>query len=198
MSLQILFPHLRDFRLLAYSRETTRLVLSCERVTPSVPCPVCGTAADRIHSRYERTIWDLSVQNVQVLLHLHVRKFYCDRSDCPRRIFDLPAPSGDLAPRSLYLWSSSVPRSAWWGTRWGISCTQRHPPGVAGPRIAQRGFEELNADLVSQSGANLDRKFARGNKNSGMENEKGRRGEKSGERGQGDSLGEASLSEASG
>ncbi len=53
----------------------------------SAPCPVCGTAAHRIHSRYQRTVWDLSVQNVQVLLHLHVRKFYCDRSDCPRRIF---------------------------------------------------------------------------------------------------------------
>jgi hypothetical protein len=57
---------------------------------------------------------------------------------------------------------------------------------------------ELNSDLVSQSGANLDSKLVRGNKNSGMENEKGRRAEKSGERGQGDSLGEASLSKARG
>jgi len=43
--------------------------------------------AHRIHSRYERTVWDLSLQNVQVILHLHVRKFYCDQSSCPRRIF---------------------------------------------------------------------------------------------------------------
>jgi transposase len=87
LSLHTLFPHLRGFRLLSFSRETKRLVLTCERVTPSASCPVCGTAAHRIHSRYQRTIWDLSVQNVQVLLQLHVRKFYCDRSDCPRRIF---------------------------------------------------------------------------------------------------------------
>jgi transposase len=87
LSLDILFPHLHDFRLLSYSRETTRLVLTCERMTLSAPCPVCGAAAHRIHSRYERTVWDLSVQNVQVLLHLHVRKFYCDQPDCPRRIF---------------------------------------------------------------------------------------------------------------
>jgi transposase len=87
LSLHTLFPHLRGFRLLSSSRETKRLVLTCERVTPSALCPVCGTAAHRIHSRYQRTIWDLSVQNVQVLLQLHVRKFYCDRSDCPRRIF---------------------------------------------------------------------------------------------------------------
>src|SRR5438034_131125 len=63
------------------------LGLTCERVTPSVPCPVCGTAAHRIHSRYQRSVWDLSVQNVQVLLHLHVRKFYCDQPNCRRRIF---------------------------------------------------------------------------------------------------------------
>ena len=87
LSLDILFPHLHDFCLLSYRRETTRLVLTCERVTPSAPCPLCGTPAQRIHSRYERTVWDLSVQNVQVLLHLHVRKFYCDQPNCPRRIF---------------------------------------------------------------------------------------------------------------
>lgn len=32
-------------------------------------------------------MWDLSIQNVQVLLRLHVRKFYCDQPECPRRIF---------------------------------------------------------------------------------------------------------------
>ncbi len=73
MSLDILFPHLRDFRLLSYSRETTRLVLTCEQVTQSALCPQCGTAAHRIHSRYERTVWDLSIQNVQVLCRLGLK-----------------------------------------------------------------------------------------------------------------------------
>ncbi len=48
---------------------------------------MCGTPAHRIHGRYQRKVWDLSVQNVQVVLHLHVRKFYCDQPSCPRRIF---------------------------------------------------------------------------------------------------------------
>lgn len=85
--MHILFPHLRGFRLLSYHRETKRLVLICERVTPTALCPICGTATHRIHSRYERTVRDLSVQNVQVVLRLHVRKFYCDQPNCPRRIF---------------------------------------------------------------------------------------------------------------
>lgn len=87
MSFHILFPHLHGFRLLSYHRETERLVLNCERVMLPAPCPVCGTFAHRIHSRYKRTVWDLSVQNVQVILQLHVRKFYCDHPDCLRRIF---------------------------------------------------------------------------------------------------------------
>ncbi len=86
MSLHTLFPPLRVFRLLSSHREAKRVVLSCERVTPTARCPVCGTPAYRIHSRYQRTVWDLSVQNVQVVLHLHVRKFYCDQPSCPRRI----------------------------------------------------------------------------------------------------------------
>jgi hypothetical protein len=32
-------------------------------------------------------VWDLSIQTVQVLLHLHVRKFCCANPGCPRRIF---------------------------------------------------------------------------------------------------------------
>jgi hypothetical protein len=87
LSLHILFPHLRGFRLFSLDREAKRLVLICERVTSTALCPVCGVPAHRIHSRYQRTVWDLSVQNVQVVLHLHVRKFYCDQQSCPRRIF---------------------------------------------------------------------------------------------------------------
>lgn len=87
MSLHVLFPHLRGFHLLSYQRETDSLSLTCERVTRTARCPVCGTVAHRIHSRYTRTVRDLSVQRTQVILHLHVRKFYCDNRECQRRIF---------------------------------------------------------------------------------------------------------------
>lgn len=87
MSLQSLFPHLRGFRLLALRRERQQLVLLCERITPSAACPLCGTLAHRIHSRYERTVWDLPLQHAPVLLRLRVRKWYCDQPGCSRRIF---------------------------------------------------------------------------------------------------------------
>ncbi len=87
MSFHTLFPHLRGFQLLSSHRKAKCLVLICERVVPTARCPVCGATAQRIHSRDARTVWDLSVQDVQVVLHLHVRKFYCDQPDCPRHIF---------------------------------------------------------------------------------------------------------------
>ena len=87
MSLQMLFPHLHGFRLQSLHREADRVVLTCERVPRTARCPVCGSLAQRIHSRYQRTVWDLPLQKTQVVLHLHVRKFYCDLPTCPRRIF---------------------------------------------------------------------------------------------------------------
>lgn len=87
MSLQMLFPHLRGFRLLSFLREAEQVVLTCERVTRTARCPVCGSLAQRIHSRYQRTVWDLPLQQRSVVLCLLVRKFYCDQPTCSRRIF---------------------------------------------------------------------------------------------------------------
>lgn len=52
-----------------------------------VPCPVCGTAAHRIHSRYQRTLADLPWQGLAVQLCIETRRFFCEDSGCARRIF---------------------------------------------------------------------------------------------------------------
>ena len=52
-----------------------------------VRCPVCGGRADRIHSRYARTLADLPWADLAVHLRVHVRKFFCDNPGCPRRVF---------------------------------------------------------------------------------------------------------------
>jgi transposase len=54
---------------------------------PAAVCPRCGTASDRVHSRYRRSVADLPSQGRVVDLRLVVRKFRCSRADCPRRIF---------------------------------------------------------------------------------------------------------------
>jgi transposase len=53
----------------------------------SSPCPLCGTAATRIHSHYQRRLADLPSAGQPVRFLLSVRKFFCDVPTCPRKIF---------------------------------------------------------------------------------------------------------------
>jgi transposase len=71
-----------------------RIALASSR--PAVPCPACGTLAQRNHSRYQRTLADLPWQGLAVTLTLETRRFFCEDASCPRRIFAEPFP--ELAP----------------------------------------------------------------------------------------------------
>ncbi len=73
-------------------------------------CPSCGHPADRVHSTYWRTIADLALQGVPVLLRVRVRRFRCDQPACTRATFaellaDLAAPR---ARRTLRLIDTQV------------------------------------------------------------------------------------------
>lgn len=50
-------------------------------------CPLCGTPAERFHSRYTRQITDLPCGGQRVRLLIQVRKCFCDVADCARKIF---------------------------------------------------------------------------------------------------------------
>ncbi|MFE2954648.1 ISL3 family transposase [Embleya sp. NPDC059267] len=54
---------------------------------PSAICPGCGTESIRVHSRYERRISDTAVSNQQCVLHLRVRRFFCDSTGCVKKTF---------------------------------------------------------------------------------------------------------------
>ncbi|MFJ8108358.1 nuclear transport factor 2 family protein [Streptomyces sp. NPDC096132] len=50
-----------------------------------VDCPGCGTAAHRVHSRYERHLADTGLAGRPVVIDLSVRRLVCDWPTCPRR-----------------------------------------------------------------------------------------------------------------
>lgn len=50
-------------------------------------CPYCSTTSCRVHSRYTRTIKDLSILGKKVVIHLEARKFFCDNPCCKRKTF---------------------------------------------------------------------------------------------------------------
>src|SRR5690349_710958 len=69
------------------SVDTTVLTFSVTSRLPTSTCPLCGTSAPRIHSRYHRTVADVACGGRQVRLLLTARKFFCDTPECARKIF---------------------------------------------------------------------------------------------------------------
>jgi transposase len=67
--------------------EATALTIAVTSLLPTSTCPLCGTSATRIHSRYHRTVADVTCGGRQVCLQLTVRKFFCDTLECSRKIF---------------------------------------------------------------------------------------------------------------
>ena len=50
-------------------------------------CPLCDTPAVRVHSRYIRQVADRPCGGQRVRLLLQVRKYFCQETACPRKIF---------------------------------------------------------------------------------------------------------------
>src|SRR5947209_18833856 len=71
------------------SIEVTANVLSITVVSTQAhpSCPLCASQASRVHSHYMRTVADLPCVGQQVRLLVQVRKFFCDVTSCPRKIF---------------------------------------------------------------------------------------------------------------
>src|SRR6266542_2717940 len=63
------------------------LVLIVEPTRLAVPCPRCGELSRRQHSRYERHPLDLPWRGKTVRMRIRSRRWFCDVSTCPRRIF---------------------------------------------------------------------------------------------------------------
>ena len=50
-------------------------------------CPYCGCHNSSVHSRYIRTIQDLSILGEPVVLYVEVRKFFCSNHSCHKKTF---------------------------------------------------------------------------------------------------------------
>jgi transposase len=82
--------------------QITRLVSSTQA---AARCPACETPATHVHRRYTRTLADLPWSGYRVTRRLRVRKFFCRKATCPRRIFTerLPGVASPWARRTLRL-----------------------------------------------------------------------------------------------
>jgi len=53
----------------------------------ALTCPSCGTASTKVHSRYERTFYDLPIQGKKVVYVINNRKMFCHNVQCYRKTF---------------------------------------------------------------------------------------------------------------
>jgi transposase len=84
-------------QLLGY--EATRQIGSCFHLTltskqTAPPCPLCSTPSRRVHSRYTRSVADLSVAGYRVMLELQVKKFFKASPDHCERLPEVVQPYG--------------------------------------------------------------------------------------------------------
>ena len=101
-----LLPDARLVRVEHVAQDRDHLILVAVSCRATVPCPVCGCPASRVHSRYSRSLTDLPWSGVRVRLQLRTRRFFCDQPDCARQIFTerLPGLVRPRARRSARLW----------------------------------------------------------------------------------------------
>ena len=68
-------------------QHTSRFVINAFASQPGSCCPVCSKNSVRIHSKYRRELSDLPISGHSVCIKLTARKYFCDNSLCPRRVF---------------------------------------------------------------------------------------------------------------
>lgn len=49
--------------------------------------PACGIVSRRVHSRYEWRLCDTAVAGQETMIHLRVRRFFCNNGDCANKTF---------------------------------------------------------------------------------------------------------------
>jgi transposase len=87
LSVELLLPDAIGLRLEAFHIVNSHVAFTVSAVTPRARCPDCSSVSERIHSRYRRTIADLSCAEFVVQLLIRVRRFFCDNDACPRVTF---------------------------------------------------------------------------------------------------------------
>jgi transposase len=87
MAGSLLLPLPEGLSINEVAQESGCLLVSVSAVHRHVPCPFCQALAERIHSRYQRIVADMSCGGQRVLFQLTVRKFFWHNVECPYTLF---------------------------------------------------------------------------------------------------------------
>ena len=87
MEVKALLALPKGFEVTSIERADDVLTIAVVSTQAHPSCPLCASQASRVHSHYMRTVADLPCVGQQVRRLLQVRKFFCDVTSCPRKIF---------------------------------------------------------------------------------------------------------------
>ncbi|HEV2659931.1 MAG TPA: ISL3 family transposase [Ktedonobacteraceae bacterium] len=100
-----ILPDPTSLHLVQLEVEGKVITATVQTTAPEAQCPQCACRSTRVHSRYIRRLADLPWLGCAMRLELHVRRFFCQHSDCQRQIFTerLPSVVAPYARRTLRL-----------------------------------------------------------------------------------------------
>jgi transposase len=89
-----IFPELFDQDLqIVQVNVADEITVTLRTTSPTAICPDCETVSKWVQSRYKRNLHDLPMSGRPVRLILEVRRFFCKKSTCTRKIFAEQLPS---------------------------------------------------------------------------------------------------------
>jgi len=107
-----LVPDPAQLRLVCLTASDAAITMVVCTKAAEAPCPRCGQASHRAHSRYQRTLADLPWNGLAVQMRLQAHRFFCDNRACEQRIFTerIPTVAAPYARRTnrLAAWFTQV------------------------------------------------------------------------------------------
>jgi transposase len=82
----VIFPEFSD-GMVEQIQMDDEITVTLRATSPTAPCPCCGTEAKRVYSRHTRHLHDLPSSERALHLCVEVRRFFCPKATCPRKIF---------------------------------------------------------------------------------------------------------------
>jgi transposase len=86
----LLFPSCPDLLLEEITCEGQILFLTVRSSRHTAACPDCAQESVKVHSRYTRTLADVSLMDYAVMLRVQVRRFFCSNPACAHKTFAEP------------------------------------------------------------------------------------------------------------
>jgi transposase len=135
--IRVLFPHFADLRIDVIRRVGSSVRIHARGSSPGATCPTCQAFASRVHSGCERRMADAAVSGQDVVLHLTVRRFFCDQPACAKKTFaeQIPGLTFRYGRSTLSL------RGIWEAVALALG-------GRAGARLASRQSIAIGRDVL--------------------------------------------------